>query len=153
MNIINRYWQSRLIICPRCEKEGILTQKTTISKGKYKYKKWYVYHNEHPFPRKPKFRKQRWCYLNKNQLENPLIHNKITEITNLKKQIDNLSYEEYMKLISPNATIVSCPECGKKFVFEPFEELPKKIICQKRKGHAFIYENARWEIRHARAFP
>ncbi len=52
------------IRCPACGKEGTLQWKDTVTKAKgktYRYKKLYVYHWS---PMKPK-----WCYLNKQQLE------------------------------------------------------------------------------------
>jgi hypothetical protein len=80
--------------CPRCGKEGKLMQKTTISKQKYKYKKWYVYHEVNPFPKKPKFRKQQWCYLNKNLLNTPFIKKRIDTIETSPKLLKDLSNME-----------------------------------------------------------
>lgn len=48
-------------------------QKTTVSKKKYKYKKWYVYHEKIPVPSKTSLRIQKWCYLNKNQMRAPSV--------------------------------------------------------------------------------
>jgi DNA-directed RNA polymerase subunit RPC12/RpoP len=59
---------AKQLTCPRCGKKGVLMQKTTVSKKKYKYKKWYVYHEKIPVPSKTSLRIQKWCYLNKNQM-------------------------------------------------------------------------------------
>jgi predicted RNA-binding Zn-ribbon protein involved in translation (DUF1610 family) len=142
LSIIRDYWRIKSITCPRCGKKGILTQKTTISKRKYKYKKWYVYHDERPFPKKQKIRKQRWCYLNKNHLKSTLIHEKILNLTKLTEHVQQLSDDEWRKeveLFSPTTKIVICPDCGKKFNFPIYDPLPRKIVCNK-KSHAFIYQ-------------
>ena len=51
--------------CPVCGDFGVLMKKTTITqttKRKYRYQKWYVYHN------RSKGTTQRWCYLSKKYL-------------------------------------------------------------------------------------
>ena len=56
--------------CPVCGDIGTLMKKETITKiaGKrYRYDKWYVYHN------RSKGTKQRWCYLSKENLHLPEI--------------------------------------------------------------------------------
>ena len=56
--------------CPVCGDIGTLMKKETITKiaGKrYRYDKWYVYHN------RSKGTKQRWCYLSKDYLQLPEI--------------------------------------------------------------------------------
>jgi hypothetical protein len=66
--------RARELKCPRCGKKGQLMQKTTISKKKYKYKKWYVFHAR---PFETSVRIPKWCYLNKNHLKKPSIQDKI----------------------------------------------------------------------------
>ena len=56
--------------CPVCGDYGTLMKKETITKiarRRYRYEKWYVYHN------KAKGTKQRWSYLSKKYLELPEI--------------------------------------------------------------------------------
>ncbi len=51
--------------CPVCGDYGVLMKKITITKTtkrRYRYKKWYVYHN------RSKGTTQRWCYLSKKFL-------------------------------------------------------------------------------------
>ena len=60
--------------CPVCGDFGVLMKKTTITqiaKRKYRYEKWYVYHN------RSKGTTQRWCYLSKKYLELPEINKAI----------------------------------------------------------------------------
>jgi hypothetical protein len=94
--------------CPRCGKGGCLTTKTTISKRKYAYKKWYFYHNVYPDPKRPKFRKQKWCYLNKKQLEEPTLKQKIQKIEEWEKKSGPL-LEEIQK-----RDAIICPICNLK---------------------------------------
>ena len=58
--------------------------KTTISKKKYRYRKWYVYHVRFPIPSKTSLRIQKWCYLNRNQLNNSSIQDKIRAIGHMR---------------------------------------------------------------------
>lgn len=97
------------LICPRCGKEGVLTTKTTISKGKYRYRKWYFYHNIYPDPKRPKFRKQKWCYLNKEQLEEPRLKQNIQGIKERQKSV-----KPVLEKIEKSEEII-CPLCKKKF--------------------------------------
>jgi hypothetical protein len=56
--------------CPVCGDYGVLMKKKTITqtaKRKYRYEKWYVYHN------KSKGTTQKWCYLSKEYLRLPEI--------------------------------------------------------------------------------
>ena len=80
-SLFSKIWkkedQIRELTCPRCGKKGKLMLKTTISKKKYSYRKWYVYHERFPIPFKTSLRIQKWCYLNRNQLGNSLIQDKI----------------------------------------------------------------------------
>ncbi len=75
--IADRYLSAKELACPSCGKTGKLMQKTTVSKKKYRYKKWYVYHEEISISPKGSRRIQKWCYLNKNQLKNPFIQDKL----------------------------------------------------------------------------
>ena len=68
------------IKCPVCGQEGTLILKTTksFSKGKmYTYQKFYVYHN--------KTRRQKWCYISREHLENQEIKSAIADYTKLHK--------------------------------------------------------------------
>jgi len=55
-------------------------EKTAIKQ--YQYKKWYVYHNAR------KESRQKWCYLSKNNLEQPEIKEAINQYTT-----QNISHE------------------------------------------------------------
>ena len=79
--------ESRHLICPRCGELGIITQKMTVSKKRFKYKKWYVLHTTYTNIDKPKKRKQKWCYLNKEQLEESTLQEKVQKIEHQKKQL------------------------------------------------------------------
>ncbi len=66
--------------CPICSEDGVLILKTTVTNAKghrYEYQKWYVYHN--------KTRKQRWCYLAKEHLDDDAIKRAIADYTKLHK--------------------------------------------------------------------
>ena len=70
--------------CPICGEDGVLILKTTVTHAKghrYEYQKWYVYHN--------KTRKQRWCYLSKEQLDRADVKRVIRDYTKLHKTTQN----------------------------------------------------------------
>jgi len=90
--IWNKISRFKEIVCPRCGKKGRLMQKTTISKKIYKYRKWYVYHESFPIPSKTSIKIQSWCYLNKNQLENPPIRGRIKAIKHM-EEVERCLYE------------------------------------------------------------
>ena len=90
--IRNKISQPKEIVCPRCGKKGRLMQKTTVSKKIYKYRKWYVYHERIPNPSKPSLKIQSWCYLNRNQLENPTIRDRIKSIEHM-EEVKRCLYE------------------------------------------------------------
>jgi len=68
---------AKALRCPRCGNNGVLMHKRTVSNGKYRYRKLYVYHETYDVTGRFLFTKrfQKWCYLNRNQLEDPIIKN------------------------------------------------------------------------------
>ena len=84
--------RAKELVCPRCGKRGILMQKTTVSKKKYKYRKWYVYHERIPIPAKTSLRIQKWCYLNKKQLQSRSIQDTL-KATKRAQDIDRYFYQ------------------------------------------------------------
>lgn len=89
--------RAKELICPRCGKKGILMQKTTVSKKRYKYRKWYVYHQRIPIPTKTSLRIQKWCYLNKNQLKRPSVEQTLEAL----KRAKNIKRYFYRSLYLP----------------------------------------------------
>jgi hypothetical protein len=65
--------RSSRLICPHCGKEGRLMTKLSIVKGKYRYRKLYVYHETYLFKKPLGRRVQKWCYLNIKDLKNRAI--------------------------------------------------------------------------------
>ena len=129
------------LTCPRCGKNGKLMQKTTISKGKYRYKKWYVYHVTYPNVEKPKYRKQKWCYLNEKQLGEKTVKDKIREI----EYCSNLWIEQETQL--RKARRIVCPKCKKELIIPPEFSLLHhdnvELICNKL-SHQISFEKTRF---------
>jgi DNA-directed RNA polymerase subunit RPC12/RpoP len=84
--------RTKELVCPRCGEKGILKPKTTVSKKKYKYRKWYVYHERIPIPTRTSLRIQKWCYLNKNQLQSRSIQDTL-KATERAKDIERYFYQ------------------------------------------------------------
>jgi hypothetical protein len=83
--------------CPVCGDYGVLMKKTTITqiaKRKYRYEKWYVYHN------RSKGTTQRWCYLSKKYQELPEINEAILreQATQNTTQTTQNTHEDYGNL-------------------------------------------------------
>ena len=78
--------------CPRCNEAGILTEKTTITRGRH-YLKFYVSHSlgDTVSSQGKRTHKIRWCYLNKEQLESlgvtqpKALHKRVTQRRNASK--------------------------------------------------------------------
>lgn len=125
-----------MLTCPRCGKSGTLTQKTTVSKKKYKYKKWYFYHVSYPSPNERRNRKQKWCYLNKKQLEKQTLKEKIR------------NFEAYSDLVAPiNEKIkelrkILCPICKKEVrIGRSFYGINRKVFLScDNTGHKLVFK-------------
>jgi len=126
LDIAVEHIHAQRLTCPRCKKDGKLMQKTTISKGKYKYKKWYVYHVSYPNPKKPRYRKQKWCYLNKEQLDEKTVKERIQKI----KHCSKLWEEQETEL--RKARRIICPNCKKELT------IPQEVSLLYRKGAELI---------------
>lgn len=79
---------ARDLICPHCGLKGLLMAKTTVSKKKYRYTKLYVYH-EIEDASMISSRKQKWCYLNKQDRKNSPVREAI------QRTIHALNVREY----------------------------------------------------------
>jgi ribosomal protein S27AE len=77
--IDNMVRHARELICPHCGEKGILAEKDTVSKRRYRYRKLYVYHETRPLPAITSLRTQKWCYLNEADLNNSLIQKRIQD--------------------------------------------------------------------------
>jgi hypothetical protein len=85
--------------CPVCGDFGVLMKKTTITqtaKRKYRYEKWYVYHN------RSKGTTQRWCYLSKKYLTLPEINKAI-----LREKATQNTTQNTQKSNNPNLGSIS----------------------------------------------
>jgi transposase-like protein len=121
---------SNNLTCPICGKSGSLTKKVTVSKKKYRYKRWYVYHEIPAYPN----RKQKWCYLNKKHLEEPKLKEKINKL------------RAYSKLVAPllteieKAKIITCPLCKTKVRIDRVGGYGDKVVleCSRIIHHIYL---------------
>ena len=92
--------------CPVCGDYGTLMKKETITKiaGKrYRYVKWYVYHN------RSKGTKQRWCYLSKEYLQLPEIGEAIQkeQATQNATQRTTVTTQSRVQAEMPNSSFIN----------------------------------------------
>lgn len=83
--------RARSLRCPHCGKTGILMVKTTVTKKKYRYRKLYVYHETIPVPSRTSLRRQRWCYLNKDDLNDSTVRMSLQK-WNHAQDVENFLY-------------------------------------------------------------
>jgi DNA-directed RNA polymerase subunit RPC12/RpoP len=95
--------EGRTLICPHCGNQGVLMEKTTVSKKKYRYRYLYVYHKTEPTNIAVRAstlglkRSQHWCFLNNNDQRLPVVQEAMQKLTRLQ----NIEKYFYKSLLLP----------------------------------------------------